>query len=97
MTQPLKVDTAALEWAARELAAASDDLGDSLTYEWRPPADQPSAKATVAVTAAAHHVMSECSANLLHFADSIAQAARYYDATDSANAQAVIKTMNPPK
>ncbi|MGA5537601.1 hypothetical protein [Mycolicibacterium nivoides] len=41
--------------------------------------------------------MSECSANLLHFADNIAQAARYYDATDSVNAQAVIKTMNPPK
>jgi hypothetical protein len=97
VTQPLRVDTAALKGAAEELAAFSDELGDSLTHEWQPPANQPSAKATVALTAATNHVMSECSANLLYFADNIAQAARYYDATDSVNAQAVIKTMNPPK
>ncbi|WP_029110121.1 type VII secretion target [Mycobacterium sp. URHD0025] len=97
MTQPLRVDTAALKGAARELAAISDELGDSLTHEWQPPANQPSAKATVAVTAATNHVMSECSANLLTFADNIAQAARYYDATDSAGARTVINSMNPPK
>lgn len=97
MTQPLRVDTAALNAAARELAALSDELGDSLTHEWQPPADQPSAKATVAVTAATNHVMGECSGNLLNFADNIARAARYYDATDSANARAVINTMNPPE
>ncbi|MUL85739.1 MULTISPECIES: type VII secretion target [unclassified Mycolicibacterium] len=97
MTQPLRVDTAALKRAAQDLAASSDELDHSLTHEWQPPADQPSAKATVAVTAATNHVMSECSANLVYFADNIAQAARYYDATDSANAGAVINTMNPPK
>ncbi|MGY1991856.1 hypothetical protein [Mycolicibacterium fortuitum] len=41
--------------------------------------------------------MSECSGNLLSFADSMAQAAQFYDATDSANAGAVIHTMNPLK
>ncbi|QZH60781.1 hypothetical protein K1X22_02955 [Mycolicibacterium farcinogenes] len=97
MTQPLRVDTAALRSAARELAGLSDELGHSLTHEWQPPADQPSAKATVAVTAATNHVMSECSGNLLSFADSIAQAAQFYDATDSVNAGAVIHTMNPLK
>lgn len=97
MTQPLRVDTAALNSAARELAASSDELDHSLTHEWQTPADQPSAKATVALTAATNHVMSECSANLLSFADNIAQAARFYDATDSVNARAVINTMNPAR
>ncbi|MEW2478622.1 hypothetical protein AB0876_03435 [Mycobacterium sp. NPDC049093] len=97
MTQPLRLDTAALNGAAQDLAGLSDELDHSLTHEWQPPADQPSARATVAVTAATNHVMSECSANLLQFADNIAQAARYYDATDSASAGAVIHTMNPSK
>lgn len=97
MTGSLRVDTAALEALARELAAAGDQmLSDGTTHEWQPPVDQPSGRAAVAVTAAANHVVSESSANLLLFADNIAQAAKFYAHVDSAEARK-ISTIEPPR
>jgi hypothetical protein len=97
VTGDLKVDTAALEAVARELGGFSDELSaGGITHEWQPPVAQPTGQATVAVTAAANHVVGECAANLLRFADDIAQAARFYAATDSEEAHR-ITTMQPPK
>lgn len=93
----LRVDTDALNAVARELAELSAQLDGSLIHEWQPPVDQPTGQATVDLTAAANHVMTESSANLLLFADNIAKAARTYDETDSGEADKVIATMDPPK
>jgi hypothetical protein len=97
VTGPLKVATAALEAVARQLAGWSDELSDGVVHEWQPPVAQPTGQATVDVTAAANHVMSEASANLLLFADDVASAARTYAATDSEEARHVDATMQPPK
>ncbi|HYZ67945.1 MAG TPA: hypothetical protein VE666_09115 [Mycobacterium sp.] len=58
MTGPIvRVDTAALEALARELAGLSDRLtGEGITHEWQPPVPQPTGQATRDVTAAANHV-----------------------------------------
>lgn len=93
----LRVDTDALNAASRELAALSDQLDGYLIHEWQSPVDQPTGQATVDLTAAANHVMSESSGSLLLFADKIAKAARTYDETDSDEAGKVIATMHPPK
>jgi hypothetical protein len=55
VTGPIvKVDTAALEVLARELAGLSDRLtGEGTTHEWQPPVPQPTGQATVDLTAAA--------------------------------------------
>jgi hypothetical protein len=97
VTGDLKVDTTALEGVARELGGLSDQLtAGGITHEWQPPVAQPTGPATVAVTAAANHVVGECAANLLLTANDIAQAAHLYAATDAAEAQQ-INTMQPPK
>ena len=97
MTGDLKVDVAALEGVARELGGLSGEMSaGGITHEWQPPVAQPTGPATVAVTAAANHVVGECAANLLLFADDIAQAALFYAATDTAEAQQ-ITTMLPEK
>jgi hypothetical protein len=98
VTGPLEVDTAALEAVARELAGLSDQLSDGgVVHEWQAPVAQPTGQATVDVTAASNHVVGECAANLLVFAGDIARAARFYAATDSAGAQEIAATMQPPK
>jgi hypothetical protein len=98
VTGPLKVDTEALEAVARELGGWSDELSaGGVVHEWQPPVAQPTGQATVDVTAAANHVVSEAAANLLLFADDVAAAARVYAATDSEEARHVDATMQPPK
>jgi len=99
VTGPIvRVDTAALEAVARELAGLSDRLtGEGITHEWQPPVPQPTGQAAVDVTAAANHVAGECSANLLLFAEQIASAARYYEHRDSEEAHQITGSMQPPK
>jgi hypothetical protein len=97
VTGPLKVDTAALEAVARELSGLSDQLARTIVHEWQPPVAQPSGQATVEVTAAGNHVIGECAGNLALFAGDIAQAARFYAATDSAQAQQITPIMPHPK
>lgn len=99
MTGPIvKVDTAALEAVARELAGLSDRLtGEGTTHEWQLPVPQPTGQATVDLTAAANHVVGECSANLLLFAEQIASAARYYEHRDSEEAHHLDGSMQPPR
>lgn len=96
MSQPLGVDAAALEAVARELGALSDHLsGEGVVHETQPPVDQPTGRAVAEATAAANHVVGECAANLLLFAERVADSARWYRATDSGAAGAVARTMQP--
>jgi hypothetical protein len=98
VTSPLEVDITALTALARELAAFSDQLSDSATvHESQPTVAQPTGRATVAVTAAANHVVGECAANLLLFADDVAAAARAYGQTDACEAGRLTDTMPRPK
>jgi hypothetical protein len=98
VTSPLEVDTAALTALARELAAFSDQLSDGGTvHESQPTVAQPTGPATVGVTAAANHVVGECAANLLLFADDVAAAARAYEQTDAGEAGRLTDTMPRPK
>jgi hypothetical protein len=96
VSAPLETDPAALEAVARELSALSDQLsGDGVTHETQPRVDQPSGQAVGAVTAAANHLVGECAANLLLFAERVAASARWYRATDTDAADAVAQTMQP--
>jgi hypothetical protein len=91
------VDTAALQALARELAGLSDRLtAEGITHEWQPPVPQPTGQATVDLTASANHVVGECAANLLLFADQIASAARFYEHVDSEEAHHITTSMQPP-
>jgi hypothetical protein len=98
VTGPIvQVDTAALEALARELAGLSDRLiGEGTTPEWQPAVPQPTGQATVDLTAAANHVVGECAANLLLFADQIASAARFYQHVDSEEAHYITTSVQPP-
>jgi hypothetical protein len=90
------VDPAALDAVARELAALSDQLTDrGVVHEPQPPVDQPTGRAVAEATAAANHVVGESAANLLVFAERVAESARWYRATDSDGAGAVAQTMQP--
>jgi hypothetical protein len=93
----VEVDPAALQAVARELAALSDQLSDQgVRHETQPPvADQPTGQAVVELTAAANHVVGECAANLLLFAERVARAARWYEATDSESAHKLAQQMLP--
>ena len=98
VTNPLEVDTAALEGVARELGGLSDQLSSGgVTHEWQPPVAQPSGTAAVGVTAAANHVVDEAAANLLLFADNLDGAARYYAGRDAEEASRIDATMQPPR
>lgn len=98
VTSPLEVDTAALTTLARDLAGMSDQLSDGgIVHESQPTVAQPTGPATVAVTAAANHVVGECSANLLLFADDVVSAARAYEQTDAGEAGRLTTTMPRPK
>ncbi|HEX9499656.1 MAG TPA: type VII secretion target, partial [Mycobacterium sp.] len=87
MTGPsLGVDTAALEAVARDFAQLSDELTRFGTVHESMPAsvsDQPSGKAVSELTASADHMTGTCADHLLGFAESVAAAARAYEATDS--------------
>jgi hypothetical protein len=91
----VKVDPVALEVLARELATLSEQLSDGISHQTSPTVDQPSGAAVVGVDAAANHVVGECAANLLLFAQRIAESARWYRATDTDAARAVAQTMQP--
>jgi hypothetical protein len=94
----LAVDTAALNALAREFAKLRDGLSSFATvHEHSPVTDQPSGKAVSAVTASANHMTGACADGLLAFGESVAAAARMYDATDSAGAQHLSTAMPAPK
>ncbi|MDT5182335.1 MAG: hypothetical protein QOJ20_1399 [Mycobacterium sp.] len=90
----LGVDRAALEAVAREFAQLSDELTRLGTVpESMPATDQPSGKAVSELTTSADHMTGTCADHLLGFAESVAAAARAYEATDSAGAQRLSTTM----
>ena len=95
MTGPrLAVDTAALEAVAREFAQLSDELTRSGTvHESMPIKDQPSGVAVSDLTASADHMIKTCTDHLLGLAESLAAAARFYEATDSEGARKLSTTM----
>ncbi|WP_101952188.1 type VII secretion target [Mycobacterium sp. 3519A] len=97
MTAPVEVDPAALQAVARELAALSHQLsGEGVKHETQPAvADQPTGPAVVDLSAAANHVVGECAANLLLFAESVAAAARWYEATDAESSHELARQMLP--
>jgi hypothetical protein len=90
----LGVDTAALEAVAREFAQLSDELTRSGTvHESMPMTDQPSAVAVSELTASADHTIKTCADHLLGVAESVAGAARLYEAVDSEGAHKLSTTM----
>ena len=95
MTGPsLEVDTAALETVAREFAQLGDELTRSGTvHESMPVTDQPSGTAVSELTASADDMIKTCADHLLGFAESVAAAARFYEATDSEGAHKLSTTM----
>jgi hypothetical protein len=96
---PLEVDAAALAALARELMSLSEALSDGgIVHESQPAVqNQPTGPATVGLTAAANHVVGECAANLLVFAEAVAAAARAYETTDSTAAHQLTPVIEPPR
>jgi hypothetical protein len=94
VTPPLQVDIPALEAAAREFAQLSDELSRFGTvHENTSAPDQPSGKAVSALIASADHMTGECTDKLLGLGQSMADAAKFYTSTDSAQAhQIAMKT-----